>query len=110
MHSGHRRCAALRFLGAQTVKAIVHTEMDERAARKLAIADNLGRDDLTAFEQAKALGDYCDAFGMTLETACEELGIKRCTAFRLRGILSAPEPLQFAIREQRISAKAARRG
>ena len=105
--SGHRRCAALRFLGATTVKAIVRTDLDERDARKIALADNLGREDLTAFEQANALQDYCKAFNVSIEAAAEELGLRRRTAFRLKTILAAPEAVQFAIRERGISARGA---
>ncbi len=107
VHSGHRRCAALRFLDQQTVLAIVRPDMSEREARKVALADNLGREDLTAFEQAVAVRDYAHAFDLDFESAGRELGVPQRTAYRLKAILAAPEKVQTLIREHAIAAKAA---
>lgn len=106
VHSGHRRCAALRFLGEARVLAIVRTDLDERAARRLALADNLGRQDLTPYEQAKALGDYCESCGLSAEEAALELGLGRRTGFRLQTILKASDDMLQALREHGLSIRA----
>ncbi|MFC1611073.1 ParB/RepB/Spo0J family partition protein [Myxococcota bacterium] len=107
VHSGHRRCAALRFLGAKTVNAIVRSDLDERAARRLALADNLGREDLTAFEQALALRDYCESYKLKVEEAAKELGLKRSHAFRLNAVLSASEDMVQLFKDEAVSARGA---
>ena len=107
VHAGHRRCAALRFLGEETVKAVVRRDLDEKEARKLAIGDNLGREDLTAYEQAVAIKGYADVFRLPFEAAAVELGIKRSTAYRLQAMLGASESLRDVIRDECISARVA---
>jgi ParB family chromosome partitioning protein len=108
VHSGHRRCAALRFLGAQTVLAVVRTDLDDRAARKLALADNLGRDDLSAWEQATALKAYCDDYNVGLKDGARELGIRLRTAERLKTIIEcSSEPILRILRDSNVAIKAA---
>lgn len=107
VHSGHRRCAALRFLGVTTVRAIIYRDLDERAAEKLAVADNLGREDLTAYEQAVALKRYCETYGLTLEAGGAELGITRRNAFRLSAIAASSSSMLEAIRDLGIPVRAA---
>jgi ParB/RepB/Spo0J family partition protein len=108
VHSGHRRCAALRFLGAQTVLAVVRADLDDRSARKLALADNLGRDDLSAWEQAAALKAYCDDYNVTLKEGAAELGIRLRTAERLKTIIEcSSEPILEILRGSNVSIKAA---
>ncbi len=107
VHAGHRRCAALRFLGATTVKAIVRADLDERAARKLTLVDNLGRADLSAFEQATALKAYAEAYSLSVEASGAELGLTRSDAYRLKCLLGASERLLELFREHGISARPA---
>ena len=107
VHSGHRRCAALRFLERTTVKAIVKPELSEQEARKIALLDNLGREDLTAYEQAVALRDFAAASDSSIERASQELGVNRRLAFRLKAILGASEELQALFRSTDIAAKPA---
>ena len=107
VHAGHRRCAALRFLGKATVKALIRHDLDEKEARKLAIGDNLGRADLTAYEQTYAIKGYADIFQLTFEAAAAELGIKRSSAYRLQALLAASETLREVIRDECIAARPA---
>jgi len=108
VHSGHRRCVALRFLGATTVDAEVRAELTEPEARRLAIAENLGREDLTPYELATALEQYCAACaGASIEEAATQLGLSRPTAYRLKAILTASAPLKDVIRDHAIAAKPA---
>jgi ParB family chromosome partitioning protein len=107
VHSGHRRCAALRGLGAKKVVAFVR-DLKEREARKLALADNIGREDLSAFEQATALKSYCEMYGLSNKDGALDLGIKLRTAERLRSIAEcSSEPLMNILRESNVSTKAA---
>ena len=72
-----------------------------------AIADNLGREDLSAYEQALALREYASAFGLALEAAGAELGIERRSAYRLKAVLEASPGLQEAIKTSAVPAKPA---
>ncbi len=107
VHSGHRRCAALKVLGWKSVKAIVRTDLDERHARRLALMDNLGREDLGAYEQAMGFKDYCEACGLDVAAAAQELGLTRRHAGRLSAITKAsPEMLEF-LREHGLTPRVA---
>ena len=106
-HAGHRRCAALRFLGKTSVKAMVRPEISEREARKLALADNLGRADLTAYEQAIALREFAKTFEIGFEAAAEQLGLQKRTAYRLKALLGGSEALLDWVRKAGIPAKPA---
>ena len=108
VHSGHRRCAALRHLGAKKVLAVVRSDLDERSARRLALADNIGREDLSAFEQATALRSYCELYKLTLKDGAVDLGIKLRTAERLRSIAECTsEALVDILKESNVAAGAA---
>ena len=106
IHSGHRRVAALRYLGQDTVRAEVR-EIGERIARQMCLAANLGRSELTAYEKAMALEDYRERFGLSVTAAAKELGIEGRTARRLGKISTAPRGLKEVFRTSTISARAA---
>jgi ParB/RepB/Spo0J family partition protein len=106
VHAGHRRCAALRFLGHQTVRAFVRI-IDAREARKLALSENLGREDLSAIEQADALSDYAKEYALSFAAAAAELGISESTRKRLASIVTASQELRDVLTEHSISARAA---
>jgi ParB/RepB/Spo0J family partition protein len=107
VHSGHRRCAALRLLAWPTVKAIVRRDLTERDARKLALTDNLGREDLSAYEQAIAFRDYCAAYELDATKAAEELGISRRQGSRFQAIANASEELLQILRDEAVPFYAA---
>jgi ParB/RepB/Spo0J family partition protein len=107
VHSGHRRCAALRFLGALTVRACIRRDLDDRAARRIALTDNLGREDLSAYDQSLSLRQYCEDYNLDTETAAGELGMSRSQAYSLRRIADASDDLLEVLREEGISARAA---
>jgi len=107
VHSGHRRWTAIKLMGGTSIRAEIRRDMDERAARRLALADNLGRDDLTAFEQSMALKGYVDVSKLTLEKAAQELGVQRATAFRLKKLWGASQALMDELKQSTFSARAA---
>ena len=109
VHSGNRRCASIRLLGWKTVKAIVRADLGEREARRLALMDNLGREDLSAFEQAMGFKDFAEKYGLDGPTAARELGLSRRNAFRLQTISKASQGLLDVLRELEISLHAAER-
>ena len=107
VHSGHRRCAAIRLLGWKTVKAIVRDDLGEREARRLALMDNLGREDLSAFEQAMSFKEYVEKYDLDAVGAARELGLSRRNAFRLQAISKASSAFLDVLRETGISVRAA---
>ena len=107
VHSGHRRCAAIRLLTWPTVRAIVRNDLTDRDARKLALTDNLCREDLSAFEQAAAFKSYCDDYGTDPAAAAEELGYSRRYGVRLLAIAKTDDAVLEVLREQVVPVRAA---
>jgi ParB family chromosome partitioning protein len=70
--AGERRWRACRELGVATIPAIVR-ELDAEAAFALTMAENYGREDLTAMEEARGVELYLDR-GWTLEAIADQLG------------------------------------
>jgi ParB/RepB/Spo0J family partition protein len=109
VQAGQRRCAALRMLGWKTVKAIIRDDLDEREAQRVALMDNLGREDLCAFDQAMGFQEYAVKYGLDGQTAAHELGLSRRDAFRLQAIAKSSPALLVVIRDGGISLHAAER-
>ena len=61
--AGERRWRAAMNANVQTVPVIIR-ELDDRTAAGLALVENVQRQDLSAIEQARALGRMRDEFGM----------------------------------------------
>lgn len=106
VHAGHRRCAALRFLGQDKVRALIQ-DLNDRDARKLALCENLGREDLSAMEQARAIEAYAEDYEISFRDAARELGIGERTRVRLSTLTAAPEALQELLASHRMSARSA---
>jgi len=59
--AGERRCRAIRdYTDKQTIEARV-IAIDDRGARRLSVAENLQREDLTVFETIEAIVEIVDA-------------------------------------------------
>ena len=106
VHQGERRWFAALHLGWVEISAIIKEGLDECSARKIALADNLGREDLTAWEQARALEAFCGAAGVAVEEAAVQLGVSRATAFRLKALLQVSDELKQVLKDVNITARA----
>lgn len=61
--AGHRRFAACRALGVETIPAVIVEESDERAAVQT-IVENLQREDLTPIDLTRGIKELQTSFGM----------------------------------------------
>ena len=66
--AGERRWRAAQLAGLQTIPAIVR-EIPDEAAVAMALIENIQREDLNPLEEARALKQLVDDFGMTSELA-----------------------------------------
>jgi ParB/RepB/Spo0J family partition protein len=107
VHSGHRRCASMRLLGWTTVKAVVREDLGDREAQRLALMDNLGREDLSAFEQAMGFKSFAEKYSLDGQAAAKELGLSRRNAYRLQAIAKASPELLDLLRTGAVSVRAA---
>ena len=105
--AGERRWRAAREAGLDTIPARV-MEADDRAARVLALVENLQRQDLNPVEQAKGLNSLMKDFGLTQEAAAEQVGFSRPAVANALRLLSLPEPVLAMLEEGSLTSGHAR--
>ncbi|NMB46910.1 MAG: ParB/RepB/Spo0J family partition protein [Firmicutes bacterium] len=71
--AGERRVRAARYLGWQTIPAVVR-ELDDVASAQVALIENLQREDLNYWEEAEAYQRLLREFSMTQEDLAEKIG------------------------------------
>lgn len=105
--AGERRWRASRMAGLETVTVIVR-EATPQAKLELALVENVIRADLSPLEEAIAYKQLIDDFGLSQAEIGERVGRSRVAITNTLRLLSAPEPVQQAITQGRISEGHAR--
>jgi ParB family chromosome partitioning protein len=101
--AGERRVRACREAGLATVPAIL-TEVDDSESLKLALVENLQRDDLNPMEEARAYQVMIQEFGWTQEELGAHLGRDRSTVSNTLRLLQLPEEVQDMVARGGLSA------
>jgi ParB family chromosome partitioning protein len=99
--AGHRRVLASRAAGKVTIPAVVREEVRDRL--ELALVENLQRTDLNAIETARAYKLLMETYDLTQERLADRVGKSRSHVANMLRTLSAPQPLQDAVMEGKIS-------
>ena len=99
--AGHRRVLASRAAGKTTIPAVVREDVRDRL--ELALVENLQRADLNAIETARAYKLLMETYDLTQEQLAERVGKSRSHVANMLRTLSAPQPLQDAVIEGKIS-------
>ena len=95
--AGERRLRACRLAGMRTIPAIVYHFEDEKTAA-LSLLENIQREQLNPFEQARALRELLDLWGCTQEAGARRLGIAQPTlANKLRLLTLTPAQQEFCV-------------
>lgn len=76
--AGERRLRACKLTGMETIPAIIYHFEDEKTAA-LSLLENLQREQLGPFEQARALRDLLNLWNCTQEAGARRLGIAQPT-------------------------------
>jgi ParB family chromosome partitioning protein len=93
--AGERRWRAASLAGLKTVPAVIAELTDEQAA-EWALIENVQRVDLGAMEQAYAIRQLVDRFGLTHQQAADKLGMDRATVTNLLRLTTLePEVLEL---------------
>jgi ParB family chromosome partitioning protein len=101
--AGHRRVLAARVAGKTTIPAVVRDDVRDRL--ELALVENLQRADLNAIETARAYKLLMETYDLTQEQVAERVGKSRSQVANMLRTLTAPQPLQDAVMEGRISVR-----
>jgi ParB family chromosome partitioning protein len=99
--AGQRRVLAARLAGKTTIPAVVRDDVRDRL--ELALVENLQRADLNAIETARAYKLLMETYDLTQEQVAERVGKSRSQVANMLRTLSAPQPLQDAVLEGKIS-------
>lgn len=101
--AGERRFRASSMAGLNTVPALI-TEVDSRESLKLALVENLQRDDLNPIEEARAFEVMIYEFGWTHEELGTHLGRNRSTVSNTLRLLQLPGPVQDMVAQGVLNA------
>jgi ParB family chromosome partitioning protein len=99
--AGHRRVLAARVAGKTTIPAVVRDDVTDRL--ELALVENLQRADLNAIETARAYKLLMETYDLTQEQVAERVGKSRSQVANMLRTLTAPQALQDAVTEGKIS-------
>jgi ParB family chromosome partitioning protein len=105
--AGERRWRAAKLAGLATVPVVVK-DAAPQAMLELALVENVVRADLSPLEEATAYRQLIEEFGLTQASVAERVGRSRVTITNTLRLLSAPEPIQAALNDGRISEGHAR--
>lgn len=104
---GERRFRASRIAGLRTIPAIVRN-VGEDDTLKLALLENLQREDLGPIEEARGMAALRDGHGLSAREIAEMLGKDRSTVSNTLRLLNLPGEVIGLIEEGKISAGHAR--
>jgi ParB family chromosome partitioning protein len=99
--AGHRRVLAARAAGKTTIPAVIRDDVRDRL--ELALVENLQRTDLNAIEIARAYKLLMETYDLTQEQLGERVGKSRSHVANMLRALTAPQALQDAVLEGKIS-------
>lgn len=99
--AGHRRVLAARLAGRTAIPAVIRDDVRDRL--ELALVENLQRTDLNAIETARAYKLLMETYDLTQEQVAERVGKSRSQVANMLRTLTAPQPLQDAVMEGKIS-------
>ncbi|MBP1559755.1 MAG: ParB/RepB/Spo0J family partition protein [Oscillospiraceae bacterium] len=105
--AGERRLRAAKLLGLEAVPCICIT-ITERNSAVMALIENIQRRDLSYFDEAQAIAELLDFYGMTQEDAAVKLGKSQSTIANKLRLLKLDENLRQRISEYGLTERHAR--
>ncbi len=105
--AGERRFRAAKLCGMDFVPCII-VEMSDRNSALMALVENLQRKDLHFFEEAVALAELIDFYGMTQEDAAVRVGKTQSTIANKLRILKLDGSVRDVIIKSKLTERHAR--
>jgi ParB family chromosome partitioning protein len=100
--AGGRRWRAAQALGLSEVPTIIKT-LSDKEALEYSLIENIQRENLNPWEEAKGYARLVDEFGYTQEDVAATVGKDRVTVANLLRLLKLPEEIQQGVREGLVS-------
>jgi ParB family chromosome partitioning protein len=105
--AGERRWRASQLAGLSEVPVLVR-EVTDDAALKMALIENIQREDLNPLEEAHGLQRLIDEFAMTHQAVAESVGRSRAAVSNLLRLLHLAKPVQSLLMEGKVEMGHAR--
>lgn len=105
--AGERRWRASQLAGLTEVPVLVRDVPDE-VALKMALIENIQRENLNPLEEAQGLQRLIHEFGMTHQTAAESVGRSRVAVSNILRLLNLAKPVQAMLLDGEIDMGHAR--
>ena len=105
--AGERRWRAAQIAGLKEIPAVVR-EVNDQSAVKMALVENIQREELAPLEEAHALQRLIVEFKLTHQQAADEIGRSRAAVSNLLRLLDLPEPIKQLLSEHKLDMGHAR--
>ena len=105
--AGERRYRALKLLG-ETEAPVIIRDVGDRDALKLALVENVQREELNPIEQAQAYQRLQEEFALTQEQVASAVGKDRATVANMLRLLRLTDKVREAVASGRLSLGHAR--
>jgi len=105
--AGERRWRAAQIAGLSEIPAVVR-EVSDQSAVKMALVENIQREELAPLEEAHALQRLIVEFKLTHQQAADEIGRSRAAVSNLLRLLELPEPIKQLLSEHKLDMGHAR--
>ena len=101
--AGERRLRATKLAGLDKIPAIVREPMNDQEQLRVALIENIQRQDLNVLEEAEAYQSLIEDFGLTQEQCAEKVGKERSTVANILRILLLPKEVRDDLVENRLT-------
>jgi ParB family chromosome partitioning protein len=101
--AGERRLRASKLAGLTKIPAIIREPMTEQEQLRVALIENIQRQDLNVVEEAEAYHSLIEDFGLTQEQCAEKVGKERSTVANILRILQLPKEVRDDLVENRLT-------
>jgi len=105
--AGERRWRAAQMAGLTTVPVVVRA-VGEQDMLRLALVENLQREDVNPIDAARSYLRLCEEFGLTQEEVAQAVGKSRASVANTMRLLALPEGIQEDVRSGVLSEGQAR--
>ena len=89
--------------GLEKIPAIIREPMTDQEQLRVALIENIQRQDLNVVEEAEAYQSLIDDFGLTQEQCAEKVGKERSTVANILRILLLPKEVRDDLVESRLT-------
>lgn len=100
--AGERRWRASKIAGKKTIPVIIK-DYDDKETMEVALIENLQRENLNPFEEAKGYKELMDIFSLTQEEVAKKVGKSRSAVANSIRLLSLPDEIKKYVLEEKLS-------